>query len=394
VDSAGYLKKRSAYSLPINDATQDSLNNIYTQSQVDALLLTKQNVSDTSVKDATKKWVLDQGYTTVGGTGTVTSVALGLPSQFTVSGSPVTTSGTLTAIWADTTQRVFFAGPVSGNGKPRFRGLFSNDIPTLGIVKVAYLQDSITKLTDSLRVHRIKINKLLDSLTNIYTQAQVTALDSLVKQGIRTEYINHDSTAKQTIRTEFINHDSTVIQDFRVDMINHDTLDRTTIRGEYINHDSIVQQYARIRDAILQDSLDKHTDTLQSHDERIKALVAKSEIITFFGCGVDTLSFSTVTKYPAGYSSGIIIDTVIYIATTIGAGTVNVTPKLFYGSDIEASGTAIISSPSAVTSHTGVTRISAFDNATVAKGNMVWLTFTSTTTIPRNFCVIIMGHRN
>ncbi|MDD5353539.1 MAG: hypothetical protein PHS93_10290, partial [Candidatus Omnitrophica bacterium] len=41
----------------------DSLGNIYTDDQVDALLLAKQNVSDTSIKDATRYWV-GQNYQT------------------------------------------------------------------------------------------------------------------------------------------------------------------------------------------------------------------------------------------------------------------------------------------------------------------------------------------
>lgn len=66
------------------------------------------------------------------GTGTVTSVALALPSIMAVSGSPVTTSGTLTG--ALTTQSVnsIFAGPSSGAAAaPTFRALTTADIPAL-----------------------------------------------------------------------------------------------------------------------------------------------------------------------------------------------------------------------------------------------------------------------
>ncbi len=121
--------------------------------------------------------------------------------------------------------------------------------------------------------------------------------------------------------------------------------------------------------------------------------VQKTELFQAFGGGVDTLLISTVGKFTMGYSSGVVIDTVIYIATTTGNETVNLTPKLFYGTDIETVGTAIISSPSAVTSHTVATKIATFDNGTIAKGNMVWITFSQITTIPKNFTVIIIGHR-
>ena len=66
------------------------------------------------------------------GTGTVTSVGLSLPSIFNVTGSPVTTSGTLTATLATETANYVFAGPTSGAASaPSFRALVSTDIPSL-----------------------------------------------------------------------------------------------------------------------------------------------------------------------------------------------------------------------------------------------------------------------
>lgn len=49
---------------------------------------------------------------TTGSAGTVTSVALSLPNIFTVSGSPVTTTGTLTGTLATQNNRLVFAGPI------------------------------------------------------------------------------------------------------------------------------------------------------------------------------------------------------------------------------------------------------------------------------------------
>lgn len=59
-------------------------------------------------------------WATVGGSGTVTSVGLSLPSELTVSGSPVTTSGTLTAVWASVGSRRIFAAPPTASGVPTF----------------------------------------------------------------------------------------------------------------------------------------------------------------------------------------------------------------------------------------------------------------------------------
>jgi hypothetical protein len=64
-----------------------------------------------------------------GGGGTVTSVALSLPSIITVSGSPVTTSGTLTGTLATQSANTVFAGPTSGGAvAPTFRALVNADL--------------------------------------------------------------------------------------------------------------------------------------------------------------------------------------------------------------------------------------------------------------------------
>jgi hypothetical protein len=65
------------------------------------------------------------------GTGTVTSVGLSLPAIFTVSGSPVTTTGTLTAVLASQTANYFFAAPDGLAGTPTFRAIVAADVPTL-----------------------------------------------------------------------------------------------------------------------------------------------------------------------------------------------------------------------------------------------------------------------
>jgi hypothetical protein len=63
--------------------------------------------------------------------GTVTSVGLALPVEFTISNSPVTTSGTLTGAWASQTAKYVLAAPNASNGTPSFRALVASDIPTL-----------------------------------------------------------------------------------------------------------------------------------------------------------------------------------------------------------------------------------------------------------------------
>ncbi len=69
------------------------------------------------------------------GEGTVTSVSLSLPSIFGVSGSPVTTSGSLAATLTTQPANKFFAGPTTGgDATPLFRFLVSADIPDLSSI--------------------------------------------------------------------------------------------------------------------------------------------------------------------------------------------------------------------------------------------------------------------
>lgn len=71
------------------------------------------------------------------GTGSVTSVALSLPNIFSVTGSPVTTSGTLTASLASQTANHVFIAPNGSAGAPTFRALVATDIPTLTASKIS-----------------------------------------------------------------------------------------------------------------------------------------------------------------------------------------------------------------------------------------------------------------
>jgi hypothetical protein len=69
------------------------------------------------------------------GSGTVTSVALTTPSFLSVSGSPITTAGTLAVSLATQSANLVFAGPATGAAAaPTFRSLVSADIPSLNYV--------------------------------------------------------------------------------------------------------------------------------------------------------------------------------------------------------------------------------------------------------------------
>lgn len=68
-----------------------------------------------------------------GHNGTVTSVGVTMPAEFTVTGSPVTTSGTIAVTEAPQAQNSAYAGPASGgSGAPGFRPLVIEDLPFAG----------------------------------------------------------------------------------------------------------------------------------------------------------------------------------------------------------------------------------------------------------------------
>ncbi len=74
-------------------------------------------------------------------TGTVTSVDVTAASEFTVSGSPITSSGTIDISWSVQSMNKVFAGPASGlPGTPIFRTLVINDLP--GSIPNSKLQNS------------------------------------------------------------------------------------------------------------------------------------------------------------------------------------------------------------------------------------------------------------
>jgi hypothetical protein len=82
----------------------------------------------------TSGYVTNTGHAcgTGSGSGSVTSVGLSLPAQFSVANSPVTNSGTLTATWISQAGHSFLAGlDSSSTGTPTFRAIAADDVPTL-----------------------------------------------------------------------------------------------------------------------------------------------------------------------------------------------------------------------------------------------------------------------
>lgn len=96
-------------------------------------------------------WVLN-------GAGSVSSVALSMPSEFSVSGSPVTTTGTFTVTKANQSANTVFAGPTSGGAAaPTFRALVEADHGA-NTVNTAAIKDANVTLA---KIENISTDRLL-----------------------------------------------------------------------------------------------------------------------------------------------------------------------------------------------------------------------------------------
>lgn len=125
------------------------------------------------------------------GTGTVTSVGLSLPSsELTVSGSPVTTTGTLSATWANQTTNKFFAAPNGSTGTPTFRAMVAADVPTLN--------QNTTGSAGTLNPGRTINGTTFDGSTNITVTADANTLTNTT---LHSTVVTSSLTSVGTITT-------------------------------------------------------------------------------------------------------------------------------------------------------------------------------------------------
>lgn len=79
------------------------------------------------------------------GSGSVTSVDLAVPTEFSVSGGPVTSSGTITIGKANQNANLVYAGPSTGSAAaPSFRSLVAADLPASGVTAGTYAAAKVT----------------------------------------------------------------------------------------------------------------------------------------------------------------------------------------------------------------------------------------------------------
>lgn len=116
-----------------------------------------------------------------GGSGTVTSVGLSLPSIFNVTGSPVTTSGTLSATFINESANTVFSGPASGaSAAPTFRLLVPADIPDISSI---YANVNLSNLASPTSINQDLIPsadaaRQIGSASKVWLKAYIESIDA------------------------------------------------------------------------------------------------------------------------------------------------------------------------------------------------------------------------
>ena len=124
--------------------------------------------------------------------GTVSSVGLSMPSIFTVTNSPVTNSGTLTAAYIAQASNLVFAGPVSGTATPSFRSLVAADLPSIAVINsFQNIGNAAATITNGVR--EVFLNTALTAsrtftlpLANSYPAGGEISITNLITSGIPT----------------------------------------------------------------------------------------------------------------------------------------------------------------------------------------------------------------
>jgi hypothetical protein len=135
------------------------------QLELGGLLVNSSNVKLTALSSSTSSnflYVQTDGTITKGAAtgGTVTSVAMTVPeSELGVTGTPITTSGTLALSWDSQTANKVFASPNGTTGVPTFRALLDDDVPntiTCSNYEPTLTKGNFTSLATSLSLSSIR----------------------------------------------------------------------------------------------------------------------------------------------------------------------------------------------------------------------------------------------
>ncbi len=132
--------------------------------------------------------------------GSVTSVGIALPvTEFAVSGSPITTSGTLSGNWKTQTSNLVFASPSGSTGTPSFRSLTAMDIPSLDWTKISTGKPTTLSgygITDGLSATLTNSKLLVGNGSNIASAVSLSGDATMNNAGVLTVANNAITTVK------------------------------------------------------------------------------------------------------------------------------------------------------------------------------------------------------
>lgn len=133
--------------------------------------------------------------------GTVTSVALTAPSMLSVSGSPITGSGTLALSLANQNANTVFAGPTSGGAAaPTFRALVSGDIPDLSATYFLAASTNLLTDTNTFRTFTNSLGTAAFTASSAYqpVDSELTAIAALTSSANTMIYFTGSGAAQLT----------------------------------------------------------------------------------------------------------------------------------------------------------------------------------------------------
>ena len=130
----GTTTPNSSALLDLTSTTKGLLPPRMTSAQRDAIATPASGLVIYNTSNTRYEYYNGSGWTSLMG---LSSVGLALPSELTVSGSPLTSNGNITASWANQNANNIFAGPSTGSpAVPAFRALVADDIPSLNASKI------------------------------------------------------------------------------------------------------------------------------------------------------------------------------------------------------------------------------------------------------------------
>ena len=163
----------------------------------------------------------------------VTSVALSLPSIFNVTGSPVTSTGTLTASLATQLANRVFAGPTSGGAAtPTFRqlSLIGNDVADVAIVSPTSNQVITYNTVSSKWVNSGAVGANATGTVGVSPSGGGTAWTLITGASYRADFVHNLGTTNVVVTLWDTNNNSVVIANSLV------TLDANTVRVSVIGN--------------------------------------------------------------------------------------------------------------------------------------------------------------